>query len=144
MRKTDGKSGGFLLLGLVLLAVGVILLLMIPNPQGVMRALPYVCIGLGCGLFGHSMDGILISRAVKNSPDLKKRMDVEARDERNVMLVSCAKAKAFDGMLYLFGVLLLAFALMGVQTAAVLLLAAFYLLVLGLGVYYRVKLEKEL
>ena len=144
MRKTDGKNGGFLLLGLALLAAGVILLLMIPDPQGVMQALPYVCIGLGCGLFGHSMDGILISRAVKNSPDLKKRMDVEARDERNVMLVSRAKAKAFDGMLYLFGALLLAFALMGVQTAAVLLLAATYLLVLGLGAYYRVKLEKEL
>ena len=64
MRKTDGKSVGLLLLGLVLLAAGIILLLMIPDPQGVMRALPYVCIGLGCGLFGHRMDKVLISRTM--------------------------------------------------------------------------------
>ena len=39
--------------GLLILAAGLRLLKMNGAPQGVLFALPYVCIGIGCGLFGH-------------------------------------------------------------------------------------------
>ena len=44
-----------MILGLCLLAIGLFLLKTIADPQGVMLALPYVCIGVGCGLFGQGM-----------------------------------------------------------------------------------------
>ncbi len=37
--------------GLLLLGVGLALLKLIANPQGVMLTLPYICIGVGCGMF---------------------------------------------------------------------------------------------
>jgi hypothetical protein len=109
-----------------------------------MRALPYVCIGLGCGIFGHGMGEIISRRAVKNHPDIKKQIQIDKQDERNVTIGNRAKAKAYDMMIFIFGALMLAFALMGIDTAAVLLLVIAYLFVVGYGIYYRCKFDKEM
>ena len=47
-------------------------------------------------------------------------------------------------MVFVFGALMVAFALMGMDMVAVLLLVFAYLFVVGSAVYYRVKFEKEL
>ena len=47
-------------------------------------------------------------------------------------------------MLFLFGALMLIFAIMGVDLAAVLLLVFAYLFVHGCAVYYRIKYEREM
>ena len=47
-------------------------------------------------------------------------------------------------MTYVFGALMVSFALMGVDTVAVLLLVAAYLFVEGYGIYCRVQLEKKM
>ena len=39
-----------LIMGLLLLAVSLYLIKTSNDPQGIMRTLPYVCIGIGCGL----------------------------------------------------------------------------------------------
>ena len=52
-----------IIVGLLLLAVGLYLAKTNGDPQGVMRALPYVCIGIGCGLFGHGMGDMISERA---------------------------------------------------------------------------------
>lgn len=44
---------------------------------------------------------------------------------------------------YVFDVLLLAYALMGVELTLILMLVAGYLFVVGYGIYCRVKLEKS-
>ena len=41
-----------IIIGLLLLAVSLYLIKTSNDPQGIMRTLPYVCIGIGCGLFG--------------------------------------------------------------------------------------------
>ena len=138
-------SGAILtVIGVALLAAGFILLKIFPIPWGLLRILPYVCIGFGCGIFGHGMGSLAAQRARRKNPDLARQMDIDAADERNVMLSNIAKSKAFDLMSYVFGALMVSFALMEVDLAALLLLVAAYLFVEGYGIYIRLKLEKEM
>ena len=130
--------------GILLAAIGFVLLRRYADSQGVMAVLPFVCIGVGCGAFGHGMGGMLSRKALKGSPDLQKQLEIEQKDERNIAISNSAKGKAFDIMLFVYGALMLPFALMQVDLAAILLFVFCYLLVLGCSIYYRVKYEKEM
>ncbi|HJA26492.1 MAG TPA: hypothetical protein H9795_10575, partial [Candidatus Fournierella merdigallinarum] len=70
--------------------------------------------------------------------------EVERADERNRAIADRAKGRAFDLMTFVFGALMLTFALMEVELAAVLLLVAACLFVECSAVYYRCKLEKQM
>lgn len=132
------------LLGLVLLGVGLFLLKTLTNLQGVMLALPYISIGVGCGIFGHGMGTIVSRKALKNSPNIQKQIEIDKKDERNVAISNRAKSKAYDMMVFVFGALFLSFALMGVDMIVILLLAFAYLFVIFYGLYYRSKYDKEM
>lgn len=132
------------IIGLLLLGIGLYLVKTVDNPQGIMQALPYVCIGVGCGLFGQGMGSILSQKAIQNNPEIQKRMDIEKNDERNIAIANRAKGKAFDIMTFVFGALMLAFALMGIDMIAVLLLVFAYLFVHGYAIYYRCKYNGEM
>lgn len=131
-------------MGLVLLGVGLFLVKALVDPQGICKALPYVLIGLGCGGFGHGMGSIIEKKTMKKHPDLQKQKEIDANDERNVAITSRAKEKAYDLMVFLFGALMLTFALMNIDMVAVLLLVFAYLFVVGYGIYYRLKYAKEM
>ena len=88
------------------------------------------------------MGNIISRRAVKTNPDIQKQLEIDKKDERNITIANHAKAKAFDMMIFVFGVLMIAFALMGVDIKAVLLLVFAYLLVIGYDVYCRCKYDK--
>jgi hypothetical protein len=133
-----------IIFGLLLLGTGVYLIKIVIEPQGILRALPYVCIGLGCGIFGHGTGEIISQRTIKNHPDIEKQMKIDKQDERNVTIVNNAKAKAYDMMIFVFGALMLTFALMGIDMLAVFLLVFAYLFVIGYGIYYRCKFDKEM
>jgi hypothetical protein len=131
-------------LGFGLLAAGLLMAKQISNPQGIMKSLPYVCIGIGCGLFGQGFGNIISSRVLKSDPMFQKRIEIEKKDERNVAITNRAKAKAYDIMVFVFGALMLSFALMNVSMVAVLLLVFAYLFVIGSSIYYRSIFEKEM
>lgn len=133
-----------ILLGVILAALGLTLIRTTVNPQGILRALPYVCIGLGSGLFGHGMGEVLCDRALRSSPEIKRNLEIEQQDERNIAIANRAKGRAFDQMTFIFGALMVSFALMGVELTAVLLLVFAYLLVQGFALYYRFKFEREM
>ena len=84
------------IIGLLLLAAGLCLLKMNGTPQGIMFALPYVCIGIGCGLFGQGMGNIISERAVRSNPEIQKKLEIEKNDERNIAIANRAKGKAYD------------------------------------------------
>lgn len=111
---------------------------------GVDNVAAYVCIGVGAGMLGHGLGGWLQERALRNAPETRRRLEIETTDERNVILSCRAKAKAYDAMVYIFSALMLVFALMQVDLAAILLLVVAYLTVCGIGVYYRLRYEKEM
>ena len=142
--KSKIKNYATLIMGLLLLAVSLYLIKTSNDPQGIMRTLPYVCIGIGCGLFGHGMGNVVSERAINSYPELKRQLDIEKNDERNVAIANRAKGKAFDMMTFVFGALMLSFALMGIDMVAVLLLVFAYLLVHGFALYYRFKFDKEM
>ena len=133
-----------IIIGLLLLAVSLYLIKTSNDPQGIMRTLPYVCIGIGCGLFGHGMGNVISERAINSYPELKRQLDIEKSDERNVAIANRAKGKAFDMMTFVFGALMLSFALMGIDMVAVLLLVFAYLLVHGFALYYPFKFDKDM
>ena len=98
--------------------------------------LPYVLIGVGCGLFGGCLAKIIECNAARNNPEMEKRLRIERQDERNIEIVNLAKAKAFNVMIYAFAALMIAFVLMNVGAITVLLLASAYILVIASYVYY--------
>lgn len=131
-------------IGVILLVAGLFLVKTLVNPQGILRALPYVFVGLGCGAFGHGMGNIISRKALKNSPDVQKQIEIDRNDERNITIANRAKAKAYDMMTFVFAALILAFALIGIDMVAVLLLVFAYLFVEFYGAYYRCKYDKEM
>lgn len=140
------KKTGYVIvtIGILLLGTGLYFVKAIRNPQGIMLTLPYVCIGIGSGLFGHGMGSILSRRAMQNNPQMRKQMEIEQNDERNIAIANRAKGKAFDMMTFVFGALMISFALMGADLAAVLLLVSAYLFVHGYALYCRCRYEKEM
>ena len=129
--------------GVLFFIAGCVLLKMIANPQGVWQVLPYLCIGVGCGALGHGVGEIATDRTVKKDPQLRKRMEIEKNDERNIAITNQAKAKAYDIMIYVFGALMIVFALMNKTLTATLLLVGAYLLVVGVYIFYLNKYQKE-
>ena len=109
-----------------------------------MIALPYICIGVGCGAFGHGMGEMISKQTMKSAPDIAKQIEIEKHDERNIEIANRAKGKAYDAMIYIFGALLVSFGLMGLAVYAILMLVFAYLLVVGISIYYRCKYDKEM
>ena len=140
------KSTNYIIviIGIVLVAAGLYLLKSVENPSQLLTALPYVCIGFGCGIFGHVMGSLIADKAVKSDPSVQKQMEIEQNDERNIAISNSAKAKAYDIMTFVFGALMVSFALMGVDIVPILLLVFAYLFVHGCAIYYRLKYDKEM
>lgn len=72
-----------------------------------LRALPYLMIGIGCGLFGYGVGEMVNRRVLDSNPTLAKEQEIAQKDERNVALANRAKAKAYDLMTYMMAALLL-------------------------------------
>ena len=126
-------------LGVVLWAVGFWLV-----KADLGSTLGYVCIGLGCGMFGYWTGELISRRALKSDPALQRQMEIIKNDERNIAIADHAKGRAFDMMTFVFGALMVSFALMGMDLAAVLLLVAAYLFVHGYALYWRFRYDREM
>ena len=132
-----------IIVGILMTVGGVVLIRTVGEPEGILRALPYICIGLGCGIFGHGLGDLLARKAYRKYPELERQLEIERLDERNVMIGDRAKARAYDLMIYVYAALMLAFALMGESLWVVIPLVIAYLFVQGYAIYQRVRLEKE-
>ncbi|MDR6551825.1 hypothetical protein [Paenibacillus qinlingensis] len=130
--------------GLALLAVGLYFIKTMEDPQGILRALPYLCFGLGSSIFGHSMGEILVLHAMRNNSSAAKQLEIEMKDERNLAITQRAKAKAYDMMVFMFGALLTPLALMGIDLIVLLLFVFAYMFIIGYCTYYRYKYYKEM
>lgn len=129
---------------LFLLTMGLFLIKISNNPQGVMKALPYVCIGIGCVLFGYGMEYVLYEQTINKEPKLKKILDIEKReDERSEAIKNKAKRKAFDMMTFVFGALMISFAIIEIDTVAIFLLIFAYLFIHGFEICYYIKIYKK-
>ncbi len=140
----QAKNIGLSLLGFVPIGAGIYMIRTVSDPQGIMRALPFLLVGFGCGIFGHGLGDLLAKKAVQSDPAMARQLEIAQTDERNVMIGSMAKAKGYDMMTYVFGALMVAFALMGAPWTVIIPMVIAYLFVHGYAIYFRVKLEKEM
>jgi len=108
-------------------------------------ALPFIMFGCACGLFGHSLGNMFARKKQKEQPEEVKKMEIALNDERNIALTHRAKAKAFDMMIYIFGLVLLALALIGITPiiGLVLVFAAYIAVITIYGIYLN-KFHKEM
>ena len=66
------------------------------------------------------------------------------KDERNQAISNKAKARVYDLMIYVYAVILVAFALMQVDMYVILSLVTVYLFFIFTNVYYFTKYNKEM
>ena len=135
---------GAVALGALMAGAGIWMAREFAQAQGLMAALPYVLIGLGCGTFGYGAGAAANAMVARRYPDVARDREIEEKDERNVAIANRAKARALDSMYYVFGALMVALALMGTDMKVILLLVAAYLFVAGSMVYYLCRYQKEM
>lgn len=123
---------------------GLILVKSFPAAEDYMLVLPYLCIGIGTGVFGYNLGELLKFAAVKKDPAAAKQIEIETKDERNVTIALKAKSKAYDLMTMVFAALLLAFAMMSAELYIILTFTAAYLFIVGTNAYYLIKYRKEM
>lgn len=142
--KRIGKYIVFTALGFVLFAGAIILLILNLDENGIMKTLPYVCLGLGSGIFGGSLSMVLSIRMLRKNVRVAKQAEIQEKDERNIAIRNKAKAKAYNSMILVFGALMMGFALMQVDKYVVLAFVAAYLFVVATNIYYICKFQKEM
>ncbi len=141
MKKSKIKSAIITVIGLILSVAGILAVTLFDLGT---HAAPYVCIGLGCGLFGQGLGELITRWSEKKYPEITRQREIEENDERNIALRDKAQAKAYRIMMFVFGSLTIAFALMNVELRVILLLVAAYLYICGCSVYFSVKFRKEM
>ncbi|MFR3685232.1 MAG: hypothetical protein ACLTXM_09375 [Enterococcus sp.] len=67
MKKT--KELLITLAGVALIGVGFYLIKAVDDSQSIMKTLPYLCIGLGCGLFGNGIGDFVSKKQLKKIPN---------------------------------------------------------------------------
>ena len=65
------------MIGIILLALGLYQIKTLIDPQGFMKAFSYICIGLGCGFFGHGMGNVVSNKAIKTNPQIQKQFEID-------------------------------------------------------------------
>lgn len=141
MKNNKVKSTIMTVLGLIVLIAGLLAVKFFDLGS---TTAPYLCIGLGCGVFGQGVGELIARRSAKKYPEAARQREIEENDERNIALRDRAQAKAYRIMIPVFGALLIAFALMNVELRVILLLVAAYLYICGCSVFYSVKYGKEM
>ena len=66
--------------GLLLIAAGLLLLRTSNFSTDNLPALPYLLIGVGCGVFGHGAGAGISRHALKNAPEIQKQIEIDQRD----------------------------------------------------------------
>lgn len=133
-----------ILLGIIFILAGLFLTKTVDNPQESLLAIAYVCVGLGCVIFGYGMGNFIANKTIHSDSEVEKQLEIDLKDERNIAIANSAKARGYDLMTYVFGALFIAFALMGVNIVPILLLLFAYLFVQVYALYCRAKFEKEM
>lgn len=134
----------FAIIGFIILGTGLVLIKLLPDADGILKTLPYICVGLGSGLLGGNLGTAIKNRCALKNPQIAKQAEIEEKDERNRSISYMAKAKAYDLMIYTYSSILLAFALIGAELYVVLTLVAVYLFIVCTNAYYLIKYHKEM
>ncbi len=130
--------------GIGLVVVGFLLHKYSLSTDKMIVTIPYIFIGVGCGIFGHFMDNLIKYFSTKNHKELERQIQIDKNDERNILIAEKSKAKAYDLMIYLFVSILIILSLMGVDKLAIIMIVAIYLSIQIYALYWRSKFESKM
>jgi hypothetical protein len=139
-----GRYIVFAVLGFLIFAGGLVLKKLWTDAEGIMKSLPYICVGLGSGVMGGNIGTAMKNRALLKNPEAAKLAEISEKDERNQVINNKAKARVYDMMIFVYSAMLLAFALMQIELYVTLILVAIYLFFILSYVYYLRKYNKEM
>ena len=131
-------------LGIGLVVVGFLFHKNSVSTDKMIVTIPYIFIGVGCGIFGHFMGNLIKYFSTKNHEELERQIQIDKNDERNILIAEKSKAKAYDLMIYLFASILIIFSLMGVDKLAIIMMVAIYLSIQIYALYWRSKFERKM
>lgn len=98
----------------------------------------------GFNLFCHYLGKLGMLYTMRKNPEEAKRAKIAENDERNMSISNQAKSKAFDAMGFIFGTLIVVYALLRIDIIPLILLVVAYLAVYGLMIYYIYILRKKM
>ena len=131
-------------LGVVLVALGLYIYQKTLGMDKTVVVIPYIFIAIGCGILGHFTGNLIQYYSTKNNEELKRQIEIEKNDERNVLIAEKSKAKAYDLMIYLFAAMLIIFSLMGADKLQILVLVSIYLSLQIYALYWKSKFESRM
>lgn len=131
-------------LGVVLVALGLYIYQKTLGMDKTVVVIPYIFIAIGCGILGHFTGNLIQYYSTKNNEELKRQIEIEKNDERNVLIAEKSKAKAYDLMIYLFAAMLIIFSLMGADKLQLVVLVAIYLSLQIYALYWKSKFESRM
>ena len=131
-------------IGFVLFVTGIVLIILFSESQGIMKSLPFVCLGVGCGFIGGGIGGTVSYRKMKKNPNLAKQKEIDLKDERNIAIAYKAKAMAYNLTLLIFAALIVFLAVVQVETYITLVFTGAYLIVIFLYIYFFNRYHKEM
>lgn len=141
------KAGRYVFLsviGFVIFGVGLALIKLSPETDGILKILPYLFVGVGAVIFGSNLGRAIENKVMLKNPQAAKQIEIEQKDERNQAIGNKAKARSYDLMMYAYAAILPAFAIMQVDIYVILILVAVYLFVLSTTAYFFSKYHKEM
>lgn len=108
------------------------------------RTIAGLCMGIGFGISGLSIAHLVMKRMEEKNPALMEQNRIEQKDERNVLIVSKAKARAAD--IFQWFVVGIGFATIAADCPLWLTLAtvAVFLLYNILWICFMARLQKEM
>ena len=80
------------IIGLLFLVAGTYYIKAYGAPEGAIRVLPYLAIGIGCGLFGYGFGRSVSDMAIKSDPAAQKRVRIEESQRK----IELRERKAFS------------------------------------------------
>ncbi len=131
-------------IGFIIFVTGLALIKLLPDTDGILKTLPFICIGLGSGIFGGNIGTVINNKAMFKNPQAAKQIEIEQKDERNQAINDKSKARVYDLMVFVFAGIIVAFTLMQADIYVIITLVALYLFSLFLNVYYFWKYNQEM
>lgn len=135
------KNLVFALFGLALIVLGIFAHMNGASDVKGIVAIYYLLIGIGCGIFGHFTGNIISYFSLRNNEAHMRQIEIEKKDERNIVIAEKSKSKAYDLMIYLFAAMLIMFSLMGADKLQIVIVVAVYLSIQIYALYWRGKFE---
>jgi hypothetical protein len=69
----------FAIIGFVILGTGFVLIKLLPDADGILKTLPYICIGLGSGLLGGNLGTAIKNYGAFKNPQIQSKLKLRRK-----------------------------------------------------------------